>query len=700
MKVRDFNQISSTKPLDSFLAAKDIQSLGYLTQLLKTKRIYLSDYSYTDVGNTRHVSLKVLYGSRFFRNISDSTEVEPLRSQLLSSEKYRIKSRIVSVTKLLQSTPVNDVKTILKYTYYRRYLTRKLHELSKIARQGMVRSVNDVLGLLSRRFASVYVKKGTVKSRIYVHPPKTLGRKVFTTLYNNNRSVIRLVRRGIVHKFNVSKKKIQLQSKDSLSSMRSTLVDVENLANTSKNVLFSVVPFNYMIRKDLYGVLYESFLSFRFRLFSRNEDLYNDFIAVLTLLSHRKISIKIFAAILARVVGSIHKRRHGLFISFLNVVSKVIIKNLESDISGIKITFSGRIFGRDIAKTISVDQGSPHLTTISTITEHIHVDAFTVYGVYGLKFWISFKKKPRVRLTLSLKEKKSLLRRLQSFKVKQKHLARVTLRFQRKSYPYSPEDMRILLSKAKKAKVSDPIKKSDFAEAAREVSRKLSLQDTRTRLLKSLKVSSKSKTLKARIKSKLASRILAQQVKKRGKVSKVEPVFSFAEAFKKYDAKFGFKARSSSNFQNKRRMNYPDNRKGKYQNKGYQPNKYNKNKHNQNYNNRNRNNNSNYNKDYRNKNYKDNYNKSNNYNRSNNNYNKSSTNYQKSDNKYNKPNNNYRKPNNYDKNKDYQRQNNPKQRYNPSNTQANQKDDRGNNSNISKPYKKNYQPKKPPFNKK
>lgn len=696
MKVRNVNQISSTKPLDSSLIAKDIQFLGHLTYLLKSKQVYLSDYFYTDIGNTRHVTLKVLYGSKFFRNVSANFRgVEPLKRKLLSSERHRLKSRILTVTKLLQVTPVKEVKTILKYTYYRRYLNRKLYELSKIVRQGMLRSVNDVLGLLNKRFAFIYVKKGTVKSRIYVQPPKTLGRKVYTTLYKNNRSVIRLSHRGIVHKFNVSTKRIRLQNKDSLLGMRSTLVDVENLTNTSKNVLFSIVPLNYLIRKDLYGIFYDSFQSFKFRLFSRNEDLYNDFVAVLALLSLRNISITILGVILARVVGSIHKRRHGLFISFLNILSKGVVSNLLSDISGVKITFSGRIFGRDIAKTICVDKGSPQLTTISTTTEHTHVDAFTVYGVYGLKFWISFKKKPRTRLSLTLKEKKSLLRRLKNFKLKQKRLARVTLRFQRRPYIFSSEGQRILLSKDKKSlpKASDPKKKSDFAVAVREVSRKFKLQSRKVRPRKSLKLVTKTKL-------KSTSRLITSRVKngkKASEIKEVKPVFSLVSIFKNYQAKLDNKARSSFNFRNKKRMNYPNNRFGKSQNKNYQLNKYNQNKHNQegninsnrynkNYNNKNKNYNSNYNKEFRGKNYNDSFTKSNNYSKPNDNYSKS--------------NSNYRKPNNYVKDKYYPGQNNSQQRYNPSNTQANHKNDKGYNSNISKPYKKNYQHKKPPFNKK
>lgn len=702
MKVRNINQISSTKPLDSFLIAKDIQFLGHLTYLLKSKQVYLSDYFYTDIGNTRHVTLKVLYGSKFFRNVSANFRgVKPLKRKLLSSERHRLKSRILTVTKLLKATSIKDIKTILKYTYYRRYLNRKLHELSKIVKQGMLRSVNDVLGILNKRFAFIYVKKSTVKSRIYVQPPKTLGHKVYTTLYKNNRSVIRLSHRGIVHKFKVSTKRIRLQNKDSLLSMRSTLVNVENLANTSKNVLFSVVPLNYLIRKDLYGSFYDSFQSFKFRLFSRNEDLYNDFVAVLTLLSLRNISITIFGVILARVVGSIHKRRHGLFISFLNILSKGVVSNLLSDISGVKMTFSGRIFGRDIAKTICVDKGSPELNTISIITEHTHVDAFTVYGVYGLKFWISFKKKPRTRLSLTLKEKKSLLRRLKNFKLKQKRLARVTLRFQPRSYVFSSKDQRILLSKDKKAlsKVSNPKKKSDLMVAVREVSRKLKLQDRKARIRKSFR------SIPTKTKSKSVSPFLASRLKKRKKVSQVEqakPVFSLVSIFKKYRAKLASKARSLSSSRNKKRRNYPNNRFGKYQNKNYQPNKYNQNKHNNrgnvdsnkyNKNYINRNNNSNYNKDFRNKNknYNDNFVKTNNYNKFNNRYDKSNSNINNS---------NYPKNNNYGKKKYYSGQNNSQQRYNPSNIQVNSKNNKGYDSNISKPYKKNYQPKKPPFNKK
>jgi small subunit ribosomal protein S3 len=58
------------------------------------------------------------------------------------------------------------------------------------------------------------------------------------------------------------------------------------------------------------------------------------------------------------------------------------------DVKGAKITMSGRLDGKEIARTEHLEEGSLPLQTLRAVIDFAEATAFTTYGTVGVKVWI------------------------------------------------------------------------------------------------------------------------------------------------------------------------------------------------------------------------------------------------------------------------------------------------------------------------
>lgn len=75
---------------------------------------------------------------------------------------------------------------------------------------------------------------------------------------------------------------------------------------------------------------------------------------------------------------------------FAMILKRSVKYSLNSgSINGIKIQCSGRLNGEDIARTEWVKEGEIPLHTLSANIDYAQANAYTIYGVCGIKVWIS-----------------------------------------------------------------------------------------------------------------------------------------------------------------------------------------------------------------------------------------------------------------------------------------------------------------------
>jgi small subunit ribosomal protein S3 len=93
----------------------------------------------------------------------------------------------------------------------------------------------------------------------------------------------------------------------------------------------------------------------------------------------------IIAQLVAESVALQLERR----ISFRRAMKKTVLQTMSVGAKGIRLQVSGRLGGTDIARTESTRAGSVPLHTLRANIDYGFSEARTVYGLIGIKCWIS-----------------------------------------------------------------------------------------------------------------------------------------------------------------------------------------------------------------------------------------------------------------------------------------------------------------------
>jgi small subunit ribosomal protein S3 len=75
-------------------------------------------------------------------------------------------------------------------------------------------------------------------------------------------------------------------------------------------------------------------------------------------------------------------------ISFRRAVKQAISRAMKSGVRGIKLQVGGRLGGAEIARTEHYHEGSIPLQTIRADIDYGFAEAFTTYGMIGVKTWL------------------------------------------------------------------------------------------------------------------------------------------------------------------------------------------------------------------------------------------------------------------------------------------------------------------------
>ena len=75
-------------------------------------------------------------------------------------------------------------------------------------------------------------------------------------------------------------------------------------------------------------------------------------------------------------------------VSYRRVVSKVIQSTMRMGADGIRINVAGRLGGAEIARSEKFSEGRVPLHTLRADIDYVLTEAFTQYGIIGIKVWI------------------------------------------------------------------------------------------------------------------------------------------------------------------------------------------------------------------------------------------------------------------------------------------------------------------------
>lgn len=90
------------------------------------------------------------------------------------------------------------------------------------------------------------------------------------------------------------------------------------------------------------------------------------------------------AALVAQSIASQIEKR----VAYRRAMRQAVTRVLDAGAEGVKVQVSGRLGGAEIARREVIKQGSIPASTLSADIDYAHTDAFTTYGVIGIKVWI------------------------------------------------------------------------------------------------------------------------------------------------------------------------------------------------------------------------------------------------------------------------------------------------------------------------
>ena len=177
---------------------------------------------------------------------------------------------------------------------------------------------------------------------------------------------------------------------------------IKKTFNTNAVVVKTSLINLYLKKKPLLYI-YHKAKKYNKKLFSRRYTLYMDFMKLTRLFTIKKINVKAYLITLASVFKALHKKSHGLFFIFLKMIIYRLIRDEKSRILGVKVIVNGKLKGkqRSSSKTISV--GKLGTQTISADMHFSRIHLFTLYGAYGIKFWVNYKL-PEKKKTIKIKK--------------------------------------------------------------------------------------------------------------------------------------------------------------------------------------------------------------------------------------------------------------------------------------------------------
>ncbi len=77
-------------------------------------------------------------------------------------------------------------------------------------------------------------------------------------------------------------------------------------------------------------------------------------------------------------------------VSYRRVVSKVIQSTMRMGADGIRINVAGRLGGSEIARSEKFSEGRVPLHTLRADIDYVLTEAYTQYGIIGIKVWICY----------------------------------------------------------------------------------------------------------------------------------------------------------------------------------------------------------------------------------------------------------------------------------------------------------------------
>jgi len=159
-----------------------------------------------------------------------------------------------------------------------------------------------------------------------------------------------------------------------------------------KILVLNVSLLNIHLNKKLLVKFYFVFKKFQNLLFARRFHLFMDFLKIASLFITKKIRSNTFLIILGTIFKILPKKLHAKFFAFLKTLLRFLIQHKGTKIEGVKFTIAGKLRGKLRSSSLRMLIGKLWNQSIISEIDFAKVHVHTLYGCFGLKIWIKYKK--------------------------------------------------------------------------------------------------------------------------------------------------------------------------------------------------------------------------------------------------------------------------------------------------------------------
>jgi hypothetical protein len=190
----------------------------------------------------------------------------------------------------------------------------------------------------------------------------------------------------------ISKNKKKKSIKKNHNELTNLFTNSFNNSIFKNNVLINYLNVNKQMHKHRLKHTFGKYKKFNSMLFSRNLNYFLDFLKIICLIEQKRVDTNVLLIILGQIFKNLIKNKHSKFLFFMKHMFNKVVKSKRNNIAGMKFILTGRFMGKPRSKTIKISKGSLELNTTNSGVVYKKTHVYTVYGAFGFKIWINYKK--------------------------------------------------------------------------------------------------------------------------------------------------------------------------------------------------------------------------------------------------------------------------------------------------------------------
>jgi len=157
-------------------------------------------------------------------------------------------------------------------------------------------------------------------------------------------------------------------------------------------VLINIFCLNRNLNESTLRTDYSFYKHYKRELFARNHNLWLDFIKVTNLVVSKQLNAKALLLLFGALFKYLNKRKHSKFILFVSCLFDHLILKYPSQIRGLRLVISGRLLSKPRSSVAKIERGTLNLTSKDADLSSSQMHVYTLYGAFGLKLYINYKK--------------------------------------------------------------------------------------------------------------------------------------------------------------------------------------------------------------------------------------------------------------------------------------------------------------------